>query len=98
VLDQEGIEATTRGRKERYPADWAIKRRTIDSVGGRRLYYALNIVRVINSRRMRWTGHLTRMAEKRGCTGSWWGNRREGDHWRDLGVDGRIILERISKR
>jgi len=20
--------------------------------------------------------------------GSWWGNRREGEHWGDLGVDG----------
>jgi len=38
------------------------------------------------------------MGEKRGCIGSWWGNRREGDHWGDLGVDGRIILERISRR
>ena len=25
-----------------------------------------------------------------GCIGSWWGNRREGDHWGDLGVDGWI--------
>ena len=35
---------------------------------------------------------------KRGCIASWWGNRREGDHWGDLGVDGWIILEWISKR
>ena len=35
---------------------------------------------------------------RRGCIGSWWGNRREVDHWRDLGVDGGIILERISRR
>jgi len=28
------------------------------------------------------------MGEERGCVGSWWGNRREGDHWGDLGVDG----------
>ena len=32
------------------------------------------------------------------CTGSWWGNRRERDHWGDLGVDGWIILGLISRR
>jgi len=32
-----------------------------------------------------------------GCIGSWWGNRRERDHWGDLGVDGWIILGRISR-
>jgi len=30
--------------------------------------------------------------------GSCWGNRREGDHWRDLGVDGWIILGPISRK
>jgi len=30
--------------------------------------------------------------------GSWWGNRRERDQWGDLGVDGWIILGRISSR
>jgi len=54
--------------------------------------------RVIKLRRMRWVGHVARMGEERGCIGSWWENRREGDHWEDLGVDGRIILERISRR
>jgi len=33
-----------------------------------------------------------------GCKGSWWGNRRERDHWGDLGVDGWIILGWISRR
>jgi len=28
-----------------------------------------------------------------GCIGSCCGNRREGDHWGDLGVDGWIILD-----
>ena len=42
------------------------------------LYPSPNIVRVIKSRRMRWAGHVARMGEERGCTGSWWGNRREG--------------------
>ena len=27
-----------------------------------------------------------------------WGNRREGDHWEDLGVDGWIILGWIPRR
>jgi hypothetical protein len=30
------------------------------------------------------------------CTGFWWGNLREGDHWGDPGLDGRIILRWIS--
>ena len=50
-----------------------------------------NIVRVIKSRRMRWVGHVARMGEEREAYGSWWGNRRETDHWGDLGVDGWII-------
>jgi len=33
-----------------------------------------------------------------GCIGSWWGNRREGDHWGDLGVDVWMILGWISRR
>jgi len=44
------------------------------------LYSSPKIVRVIKSRRIRWAGHVVRMGEERGCIGSWWGNRREGDH------------------
>ena len=52
------------------------------------LYSSPNIVRVIKSRRMRWVGHVERVGEERGCIGFWWGNWREGGHWRDLGLDG----------
>jgi hypothetical protein len=56
------------------------------------LYSSPNIVREIKSRRMRWDGYVARMGEERGCVGSWWGNRRERDHWGDLGVDWWLIL------
>ena len=59
------------------------------------LCFSPNIVR---SRRMRWAGHVARMGEESGCIGCWWGNRRERDHWKDLGVDGWIILGWISRR
>jgi len=52
------------------------------------LYSSPNIVRVIKSRRMRWAGNVARTGEERGCIGSCWGNRKEGDHWEDLGIDG----------
>jgi len=47
---------------------------------------------------MRWAGHVARMGEEREYIGSCWGNRRERDHWRNLGVDGWIILRWISRR
>ena len=38
------------------------------------------------------------LVRRGGCIGSWWGNQRERDHWRDLGVDGWIILGWICRR
>jgi hypothetical protein len=32
------------------------------------------------------------------CTGFWWGNPREIDHWRDPGVDGKIILTWLFRK
>ena len=61
------------------------------------LYSPPNIVRVIKSRRMRWARHVAHMGEERGAYRVLVGNRRERDHWGDLGVDGRI-LGRISRR
>jgi len=48
-------------------------------------------VRVITSRRMRWTGHVARMEEGRDYTGFCWGNLRDRDHLEDPGIDGRIL-------
>ena len=38
------------------------------------------------------------LVRKGGCVGSWWRNRRERDHWGDLGVDGWIKLRWVSRR
>jgi hypothetical protein len=32
------------------------------------------------------------------CTGYWWGNLRERDHWGDPGVDGRVMLRWIFRK
>jgi len=57
----------------------------------------LLLFKIIASRRMRWAGHVARMGGG-GCLGSFWGKRRERDHWGDLGLDGWVILGLISRR
>ena len=62
------------------------------------LYYLPNIILVIKSRKMRWTGHVALVGDRRGYTGFWCGNMRERDHLEDPGVDGRIILRWIFRK
>jgi hypothetical protein len=44
------------------------------------LYSSPSIIRIIKSRRMRWTGHVTRMEEKRNAYKLLVGIQRERDH------------------
>ena len=37
-------------------------------------------------------------AGERGCTGFWWGNLKERNHWGDPDADGRIILRWIFRK
>ena len=60
------------------------------------LYSSPCIVWVITLRRMRWAGHVARMGDRRGVF--IWGNLRERGHFRDPGVDGRIILRWIFRK
>jgi len=38
------------------------------------------------------------MGKRRGITGFWWRGLREGNHWGDADVDGRIILKWIFRK
>ena len=62
------------------------------------LYRSPNIVRVIKSRRLRWTVHVARMEEGRSAFKMLTGKPTGKRLWRGLGVDGRTILEWTLKR
>jgi hypothetical protein len=59
------------------------------------LYSSPNIIRVIKSRRMRWTVLLECMGERKEV---WSGNLREIEQWEDPDVDGSIILRWIFRK
>jgi len=63
-----------------------------------KLHTLPNIVRVVKSRRMRWAGHVARMAEDRGVHRVLVGKPEGKVHWRDQDVDGRIILRWIFRK
>ena len=74
-------------RRDKVPGVW----RRLHNEELNDLYYSHSILRVIKSR-MRWVGHVARMGKERLAIGSWWGTRKERDHWGEIGLDGRIKL------
>ena len=62
------------------------------------LYRSPNTVRVINSRRLRWAGHVARMEEGRSAFKIFTGKIQEIYLWGGPGVDGKTILEWTLKR
>jgi hypothetical protein len=44
------------------------------------LYSSPNIIRMIKSRKMRWTGNVARMGRRGMHIGYWWGSQKERDH------------------
>ena len=62
------------------------------------LYSSPNIVRVIKSRRMEWTDHVTGMRERRGVHRVLVGKPEGRDHLEDPVVGGRIILRWIFRK
>jgi hypothetical protein len=61
------------------------------------LYSSPYIIQVIKTSRMRWVGNVV-WGREEVHTGFWWGNLWERDHSQDPGIDGRIILRRISRK
>jgi hypothetical protein len=53
---------------------------------------------VIESRRMSWAGNTIGLGRREMHAGYWWGNVIEGDHLENLGVDGNVIIKRISEK
>jgi hypothetical protein len=47
---------------------------------------------------MGWVGYVERIGRGVLHIGFWWGNLRERDNFEYLGVDGRIILNRVLKK
>jgi hypothetical protein len=62
------------------------------------LYSLPNIVRLITSRRIRWVGHVARMAERRGVYRVLVAKTEGKKPLGDPGVDGRIILRWIFRK
>jgi hypothetical protein len=76
-------------KRDEVTEDW--RRLRNEELNG--LYSSPHIIRVIKSRRMRWTGHVARMGKREMHTGFWSGDLREGDHLGDPGIDGRKTLD-----
>jgi hypothetical protein len=59
------------------------------------LYSSQKIVRVIKSRRMRWTGYVAHTGKGEIFTGFWLGGPKLRHQWEDLGVSEKITLSSI---
>jgi hypothetical protein len=50
------------------------------------------LIRMMKSRRMRWSWNVARMRREGMLVVFWWESQKERDHYEDLGVDGRMML------
>ena len=57
------------------------------------LYFSPNIIRVIKSRRLRWTGHVARMGVSRGAYRVLMEKPGRRNYLEHRGIDGRTILK-----
>jgi hypothetical protein len=62
------------------------------------LYSSTSIIRTINPRRVRWTGHVAHIGEKRNAGRVLVGRPEAKKHWEEVDVDGVILLKWILER
>jgi hypothetical protein len=62
------------------------------------LYSLSSIIRMLKSRRMRWTGHVARMRESKMHIRYWWESQKERDYYEDQYVGWWRILKWILER
>jgi len=62
------------------------------------LYFSPNIIRVIKSRRVRWTEHVARMGDRRGAYRVLVRKPEVKDHSENINIDGSTILKCIFKK
>jgi hypothetical protein len=62
------------------------------------LYSSPNIIRMLMSSRMRWSGQVARMGGRGMHIGYWWESQKERGHCEDQNVGGWIILKWILER
>jgi hypothetical protein len=79
------------GPKRQEVGDWRIQH----SEQRHNVYASPNIIRGINSRKIRWAGHIERMVHMRNAYELMVGSLKGRDHSKNLGIDATIILERI---
>jgi hypothetical protein len=63
-------------RRDEGTEDW----RKVHNEELHNLFSSPNIIRMIKSRRMRWTGHVARMGTRIMHVGYWWESQKETDH------------------
>ena len=62
------------------------------------VYSSPNVILAIESRTLRWTGHVARMGKSRGAYWFLVGKPERRNHLEDPGLDRRIILKRIFEK
>jgi hypothetical protein len=74
--------------QEEVTGDW----RRLHDEGLHNVLTSPNIIRTIESRRMRWAGHVARMEEMKMRTKVWFKTRKGRVHSEDVGVNGNIRM------